>query len=339
MLQSVPLIDLTPFYQLDREAPEVKQLLCQLEKALTETGFLCVTGTQVKAEQVSKAQEVALSFFDLTDEEKDQVKARRYSHRGYTGLAELGLSYAMDAVDLKKDHATPPDLFERYRIGPVDEFPADCTSAFKDTAYAPNLWPTQPQAFEATMQNYYRQMNQLAQDLLKLFALTLGLTETWFEGKIDRSMGSLAINHYPAQVTAPLPGQLRAGPHTDYGTLTIVAPTAAPGGLQIRTHAGHWEDVQIAPGTFVVNIGDMMAQWTNDRWVSTVHRVANPPQSSGPAGRRLSLVFFHQPNPDALIECIPTCVTPTQPAKYQPVLAGEYITAKISRHFKSYLAA
>ena len=83
----------------------------------------------------------------------------------------------------------------------------------------------------------------------------------------------------------------------------------------------------------------MMAQWTNDRWVSTVHRVANPSAADGLASRRLSLVFFHQPTPDALIECIPTCIESGQVEKYRPVNAGEYITAKINRHFKSYLAA
>ena len=90
------------------------------------------------------------------------------------------------------------------------------------------------------MQDYYRQMNRLSQDLLSLFALVLGLPANWFSDKVGRSMGSLAINHYPAQLTPPLAGQLRAGPHTDYGTLTIVAPTAAPGGLQIRTSDGRW---------------------------------------------------------------------------------------------------
>ena len=185
------------------------------------------------------------------------------------------------------------------------------------------------------MQSYYEQANQLAQDLLGVFALALGLERDWFKSKVDHSMASLALNHYPAQTEPALPGQLRAGPHTDYGTLTIVAPTAAPGGLQIRTKSGQWQDVSVEPGTFVVNIGDMMAQWTNDRWVSTVHRVANPAPGQALSSRRLSLVFFHQPNPDALIDCIPTCVDANHGKKYQPVNAGDYISAKINRHFKS----
>ena len=337
-MQSIPLLDLAPFYSAEQHPEQFKQLLCQLNQTLSETGFLCIKGTQIDPAQVKAAQQTAISFFDLSQAEKDHVKAVRYSNRGYTALAALGLSYSMDADDLKQDRAAPPDLFERYRIGPVDRFETAADQAFKETAFAPNIWPTQPEDFEQVMQDYYQKMNALSKDLLTLFAMALDLPKDWFHDKIDRSMGSLAINHYPAQLTPPLPGQLRAGPHTDYGTLTIVAPTAAPGGLQIRTPMGHWEDVTVESGTFVVNIGDMMAQWSNDKWVSTVHRVANPELASGPQGRRLSLVFFHQPNPDAIITCIPTCVSADQPAKYQPVIAGEYITAKINRHFKSYLA-
>ncbi len=338
-MQQIPLLDLSAYYQSAGSTSDLKQLLCQVDQALCEIGFLCVKGTPLTQQIVQHAQAVATRFFDLPVSDKNAVKALKHANRGYTGLAELGLSYSMDASDLKQDRQAPPDLFERYRIGPVDVFAAELMAQYGETAYAPNIWPEGPAEFKVVMQSYYQQVNQLAQDLLGIFALSLGLERQWFANKVDHSMASLAINHYPAQTQPALPGQLRAGPHTDYGTLTIVAPTSAPGGLQIRTKNGTWQDVSVEPGTFVVNIGDMMAQWTNDRWVSTVHRVANPSATDALASRRLSLVFFHQPNPDALIQCIPTCVEAGQVEKYLPVNAGEYITAKINRHFKSYLAA
>ena len=334
-MQQIPLLDLSAYYQAAGNTDDLKQLLCQVDQALCEIGFLCVKGKPLTEELVKRAQAAALAFFDLPLQEKNEVKAAKFAHRGYTGLAELGLSYAMDASDLKQDRRAPADLFERYRIGPVAEFSASLREQYGQTAYAPNIWPKQPSDFAALMQSYYEQANQLAQDLLGVFALALGLERDWFKNKVDHSMASLALNHYPAQTEPALPGQLRAGPHTDYGTLTIVAPTAAPGGLQIRTKSGQWQDVSVEPGTFVVNIGDMMAQWTNDRWVSTVHRVANPAPGQALSSRRLSLVFFHQPNPDALIDCIPTCVDANHGKKYQPVNAGDYISAKINRHFKS----
>ena len=334
-MQQIPLLDLSAYYQAAGNTDDLKQLLCQVDQALCEIGFLCVKGTPLTEELVKRTQAAALAFFDLPLQEKNEVKAAKFAHRGYTGLAELGLSYAMDASDLKQDRRAPADLFERYRIGPVAEFSASLREQYGQTAYAPNIWPRQPSDFAALMQSYYEQANQLAQDLLGVFALALGLERDWFKSKVDHSMASLALNHYPAQTEPALPGQLRAGPHTDYGTLTIVAPTSAPGGLQIRTKNGTWQDVSVEPGTFVVNIGDMMAQWTNDRWVSTVHRVANPAPGQALSSRRLSLVFFHQPNPDALIDCIPTCVDANHGKKYQPVNAGDYISAKINRHFKS----
>jgi len=334
-MQQIPLLDLSAYYQAAGTTNDLKQLLCQVDQALCEIGFLCVKGTPLTEEFVKRTQTAALEFFDLPLQEKNEVKAVKFANRGYTGLAELGLSYAMDASDLKQDRRAPADLFERYRIGPVAEFSASLREQYGQTAYAPNIWPARPADFAALMQSYYEQANLLAQDLLGVFALALGLERDWFKSKVDHSMASLALNHYPAQTEPALPGQLRAGPHTDYGTLTIVAPTAAPGGLQIRTKNGQWQDVSVEPGTFVVNIGDMMAQWTNDRWVSTVHRVANPAPGQALSSRRLSLVFFHQPNPDALIDCIPTCVDANQGKKYQPVNAGDYISAKINRHFKN----
>ena len=336
-MQQIPLLDLSPYYEASGSTNDLKQLLCQVDQALCEIGFLCIKGTPLTQEFVKHTQSAALEFFDLPLQEKNTVQAVKFAHRGYTGLAELGLSYSMDASDLKQDRRAPADLFERYRIGPVAQFSASLLAQYGQTAYAPNIWPARPPAFATLMQSYYQQANQLAQDLLGLFALALGLEREWFESKVDHSMASLALNHYPAQTEPALPGQLRAGPHTDYGTLTIVAPTAAPGGLQVRTKNGQWQDVSVEPGTFVVNIGDMMAQWTNDRWVSTVHRVANPNPGQALSSRRLSLVFFHQPNPDALIDCIPTCVDANQGKKYQPVNAGDYISAKINRHFKSSL--
>jgi isopenicillin N synthase-like dioxygenase len=250
-------------------------------------------------------------------------------------MGDHALAYSMTGAGERP----PPDLFERYRIGPFGYADDEYHRTRADAAYAPNVWPAAMRSFETQMSAYYLSMSSLARDLLRMFALALGLDECWFDGRIDRQMSSLCLNHYPALAAVPLPGQLRAGAHTDYGTLTIVAPTAAPGGLQVRTTGGRWHDVTVEPGTFVVNIGDMMAQWTNDRWVSTLHRVANPPTHAGAGARRLSLVFFHQPNPDAVVECIRGCADAAHPSLYAPVTAGDYISRKINLHFQSYRAA
>jgi isopenicillin N synthase-like dioxygenase len=155
---------------------------------------------------------------------------------------------------------------------------------------------------------------------MRLVALSFNLGETFFDDKIDRHISAMRLNFYPGQATAPEVGQLRAGAHTDYGAFTILNGENVPGGLQVLTNDGQWIDIETDPGTFVVNIGDLLMRWTNDLWVSNSHRVTNPPPSIASQAKRLSIAFFQQPNYDALIECI---ARPGK-AKYPPVRSGEY---------------
>jgi isopenicillin N synthase-like dioxygenase len=173
-------------------------------------------------------------------------------------------------------------------------------------------------------------MERLAADLMRLFARALNLPARHFEPYFDKHISLLVTNFYPPQPQEPKPGQLRAGAHTDYGSLTILAPSISPGGLQVRNQDGAWENVLQVEGGLVINIGDLMAQWTNDRWVSTMHRVVNPERRT--AGKaRMSIVFFQQPNDDAIISCIPTCTDQDNPAKYEPVGAGAHVSAKLNK--------
>ena len=137
----------------------------------------------------------------------------------------------------------------------------------------------------------------------------------------------MRVLNYPEQRTAPHEGQLRAGEHSDYDNLTICLIEDKPGGLQARSPDGAWVDVPAVAGSFVVNIGDFLMRWTNDRWKSTRHRVLNPPRA---AEGRLSFCHFIEPNYDALIECLPTCSGPEQPAKYPPIAAGDYMLEKFA---------
>jgi isopenicillin N synthase-like dioxygenase len=173
-------------------------------------------------------------------------------------------------------------------------------------------------------------MEALAQALMRLFALALRLEETWFDDKIHKHMTNLTVSHYPEQREAPPPGQLRAGAHTDYGSLTILCTEDKPGGLEVQTAAREWKKVPIIPGTFIINIGDLMARWTNDHWVSTMHRVVNPPRDQALGSDRVSLTFFHQPNYDAVVECLPGFRDAGQ-AKYPPITSGEHLMTKIAK--------
>jgi isopenicillin N synthase-like dioxygenase len=165
---------------------------------------------------------------------------------------------------------------------------------------------------------------------MRLFAMALDLDEFWFDDKIDKHMTNFVVSNYPDQPHELPEGQLRAGAHTDYGSLTIIKAEDKPGGLEVLDSEGRWRPVPMVPGTFVVNLGDLMARWTNDHWVSTMHRVVNPPRDKAIGSRRQSLIFFHQPNYDAIIECLPSCLDNGR-AKYAPITSGEHLLMKMQK--------
>ena len=323
---SLPVIDLSGFHRLTATPHEHAGLAAALDAACRDIGFVVVKGHRVDPAVLAAAFDAGFAFFDASDAVKQTAVPADKRVRGYTPMAAQRL-----AASLQKE--TPPDLFERFRMGPFD-FPPDAYHlARAERWFAANVWPQGLPGFRPALEAYYRAMEDLSADLMALFALALDLPPGYFQPSIDRHISSLCLNHYPALGSAPQAGQLRAGEHTDYGSLTIVAPSAAPGRLQVLARQGSWIEVDPAPGQFVVNIGDLMAQWTNDRWVSTLHRVMVPQADAGGTARRLSLVFFHQPNDDALIECLPTCLQPGESPQYEPVTSGDHLQLKIHRHF------
>jgi isopenicillin N synthase-like dioxygenase len=240
-------------------------------------------------------------------------------NRGYHHVGGEALASANDA-------AAPPDLKEFFHVGPVDTANDPYyTAAPGPRHFTPNIWPAAPAGFEQAATAYYRTMSRLITSLMRLAALALDVEETFFDDKVDRSIGTMRLNYYPAQAVPPAPGQLRASAHTDYGGFTILSGEDVPGGLQVLTRGGRWVDVPTTPTTFVVNIGDLLMRWTNDRWLSNLHRVVNPPAGDGRA--RLSIAFFNHPNYDTLIECLPS----QGEAKHPPVLAGEYRDLKYAK--------
>ena len=162
--------------------------------------------------------------------------------------------------------------------------------------------------------------------IMRVFAVALDLPEDFFAPFLSAPVSALRALNYPPLAAPPKPGQIRAGAHTDYGSLTILLPQAGSRGLEILAHDGAWIEVPARPGAFIVNIGDLMARWTNDRWTSTLHRVVIP--GDGGAVRRQSFAFFHQPNWDAEIVALDACVAAGQAAKYPPVRSGPYLMGK-----------
>ena len=244
----------------------------------------------------------ARAFFDLP------LAAKLAARAPYPGYPYGYLPPQAEALAKSRSVDTPPDLKESFNGGPLAAPPGLADPDALGFCYAPTIWPGEPAGFVEAWQAYYRAMEGLAARIMQVFAVALDLDEDFFAPFIDQPISALRALNYPEPKAPPLPGQLRAGAHSDYGSLTILLPEAAPGGLEILAPDGAWRPVPPVPGAFIINIGDLMARWTNDRWVSTLHRVVNPPADAKGSVRRQSLAFFHQPNWEAEIACLPSCL-------------------------------
>ncbi len=327
--ETIPTIDLTPL----RNGGEIgrREVARQIDAACTEIGFFMVVGHGVPLDLITRTRQRAIDFFALPDEEKMKVQRPPAKiSRGYNWVGDRSIAYSMG-------QAAPPDIQEAFAFGPdgIEELAAhvDNTSA---RMYAPNIWPERPSDLKPILLSYYDAMAGVASHVLRAMAMALGVNENYFADKFDRQASVTRIIRYPAVTQTPLPGQLRAGTHTDYGAMTFVRGDDTPGGLQVRHRQGGWIDVHIPPGAFVCNIGDLMMRWSNDRWVSTLHRVAVPPPDAVPTDR-ISLVSFQNPNPDAVIRCFESCVGSGE--KYPPITVAEHYLGKLMKAGHSRLDA
>ena len=322
----VPLVDLAGAFEPGRRRDEVVDTI---RRACEGVGFLVITGHGVPDGLVQRVDAASRRLFSLPLDEKMAWVRASDNLRGYVPMGGSALALAHDEV-------TPPDLSELYTVSRFDD-PAAAVRAGssqgqdegRDAFFTPNVWPDPESVpdFREALTACYAVLEDLAAKLMRVMALALDLDEHWFDDKIAEHITGLAVLHYPALEAPPLPGQYRRGPHSDWGSLTILYHDGQPG-LQILSPDGHWEDVPVVAGSFVVNLGDLMAAWTNDRWVSTQHRVVVPDDVTGD---RISVAFFHQPAYDAVIECIPTCTSPDDPPHHEPVTSGEWIRLMIEK--------
>lgn len=304
---ALPIIDLS---LLDNPAPGSReQLARELDRTCRESGFFYVAGHGIPPELTGEVFRQSRALFALPEDQKEQIsKSLSPANRGYESLKGQTL-----------EPGTPPDLKEGFYIGEeLDSHdPRVVAGRFNQ---GPNQWPESLPEFAPVMQRYFHAMNQLSTRIMEALALALDLPRDHFQDFCQQPLSTLRLLHYPPQPANPAPGEKGCGAHTDFGGITVLLLDEHPG-LQVWDHRGErWIQAPPIPGTFVVNLGDMIARWTNDRYRSTLHRVVN---ISG--AERYSVPFFFSGNPDHQVRCLPGCLAPGESPLYPPTTVERHL--------------
>jgi isopenicillin N synthase-like dioxygenase len=306
----IPLVDIGPFRRNESGGDAV---VAAVEAACRDTGFFLVRGHGVAPDLTARLYDAARVFFDQPAAWK-RMQGQGAAVTGGLSFAPLGA----ETLAATRGDIAPGDYKESLNFGP--RLPG-------------GSWPDRPAGLAAAFADYFRAMEDLALTLRRILCRAIGLPADHFEPAFAAHLSALRVIDYPEQSTAPLPGQLRAGAHTDYGFMTILRSEASSGGLQVQTRDGRWIDVPAIDDAYVINIADALMRWTNDTWVSTPHRVANPPRGASGATRRQSIPFFVNPGRDTLIDCLPAFRGPGRPARYAPITYGDYIDMRTRQAF------
>jgi isopenicillin N synthase-like dioxygenase len=314
-VSAIPVIDVAAL--VNGSPAQARDVATALGRACRDVGFFYITGHGIPPALRARVFDHSAALFAGPASIREAVSfSGAGGNRGYIQLGGETL-----------DPGKPADVKEAFNIG-LELKPDDPELLAKAPFRAANLWPEMP-GFRATMLDYFNRVWRLGCDLHRGFALDLGLAPDFFESKLDKPIATLRLLHYPP-VAGPLSeGQLGAGVHTDYGNVTLLA-TDAVGGLMVRDRSGRWLDAPVIPDAFVCNIGDCLMRWSNDVYVSTPHKVVSPPGAD-----RYSVAFFLDPNPDAMVACLPTCVSAERPAKYAPITGAEFLRSRLEPTYAS----
>jgi len=311
----IPIIDVGGMYSEDVETR--RKVAADIKHAATKVGFMYITNHGVPQHLIDQTMAEAARFFEKPDEEKTRLNM--YANPdiyGYEGPlcrpANSGPKY---------------DLKENYRIAfdsdydPVGGVPALVPKEYRKSS----LWPNDAE-FRGKMLEYYAVMLTLARKLVQVFALALDLDEHYFDDKVTHPIANLGILRYPPQ-HEPETDRLGNRPHSDIEAFTLLYQQHDLPALQILNDQGEWIWAEPLAGAYVLNIGDFLARMTNDKWLSTVHRVVN--NTSGKM--RHSCGVFFGFNPEEVVAVLPSCIEPGETPKYTPISAGEYLKRRFTQ--------
>lgn len=308
-MSRIPLVDFSAAFSGDPRGHA--KLAADLRDACANVGFFYL-GNHGIPESVFAAQlDWTRKLFELPADQLESVSvAHSNCMHGFAGIGTQAL-----------DSDTPPDLKESFYIG-VD-MPEDHPYVKAGLPNCgPNQWPALP-GFREQTEYYFSALNDLTRRLMRMLAVSLELDPHWFDAITAEPNNILRLLRYPLHPAGARANQLGAGAHTDWGGITMLLQDDT-GGLEVRNAVGEWLRADPVPGTLVVNLGDMMQRWTNDLYVSNMHRVLN--NASGRT--RHSVAMFFSPDYYTRVECLPNCWSDERPPKYPPCTAGEYVAEK-----------
>jgi isopenicillin N synthase-like dioxygenase len=303
----IPVLDVAPFLAGTPGAREA--LAKQFARACDDTGFLVIANHGIDRALSDGAFAAASQFFDLPEKRKLALKV---------GDLNIGyLPYGAQIVRTSKvNNNTRPNLSESFYIV-SDRSSDDPVIVAGNPLFGLNRWPAEMPAFKAATMAYFAAMRPLAHAMVSVVASSLGLPPDYFEPDFKDPTCTLRLIRYPPHDAAE-DNQFGFAPHIDTSFLTLLAQSALPG-LEVKTREGEWVRPPAIPGTFVMNTGEMLARYSNDRFVPTPHRVINANNAL-----RHAIPFFHGPSLDALIRPVPTCVSEDNPARYDPLLYADH---------------
>ena len=312
MTQTIPLIDIQAMAGPDTPARRAADTA--LHDALKDIGFAYVAGHGVAEAEIERVRETSKAFFALPDEIKRRYALNRW-HRGYM------IPKSSIIVTSSVAKVTKPNQSESY-LAMHDLAPDDPDVLAEVPLAGPNQWPAEVPEFEAVCLGYMRDMRALSLRLVRSMARGFGLPETWFDAEFERPTEFLRLLRYwPQEPEKDLYG---AAPHTDYGYLTLVAQDAV-GGLEVRGRDGEWIPAPPVPGTFVLNVADILARWTGGVFVSTPHRVRN---LSGE--ERYSQPYFFDPSMHTMVAPIAEI---GGGEAFEPVNYGDYLMERLDKNY------
>jgi isopenicillin N synthase-like dioxygenase len=305
--ERIPVLDIGDYLA---GVPGARQTLAQaVATTCDDTGFLVIANHGIDPGLVDGAFAAAADFFDLEESRKLALKV---------GDLNIGyLPYGAQIVRTSKVHANKkPNYSESFYIV-TDRDADDPEIVSGNTLYGLNKWPPDMPSFRNRTMAYFNAMRPLAHRMVSVIATSLGLRDDYFDTDFREATVTLRLIRYPSQYGAE-DDQFGFAPHIDTSFLTLLAQSALPG-LEVRTQEGDWIRPPAIPGTFVVNTGEMLSRYSNDRYIPTPHRVVNANDAV-----RHAIPFFYGPGLDAVIRPVPSCVSAGNPAKYEPLLYADH---------------